>query len=622
VIDSTRTRIAVVGVIVVSMFAALVARLWYLQVMAPSTFTTAARENSVRLVHVDPPRGRLLDRKGHVLVDNRVANTVTVERTATGADLDHELAPLAVLLGVSEADLRKRMADPRFSPYKAVPVAQDVAEDVVIAIREHQDEYPHVKAVELPVREYPLGTVGAHVLGYVGEINADELANKKSAGYRLGDRIGKTGAEAAFESLLRGTPGIEKFAVDSRGVVLRSLGADDPVPGSDVQLTLDVDIQKAAEESLQQGIAAARASYDRESKKNFLAPAGATVVLDARDSSIVAMASYPTFNPNDFLNGIRPDVYAALTNPASAFPLQNRAVGAQYAPGSTFKLVTALAALQEGLITPTSTYDDAGFVQVGNRQFRNALGRSFGRVNLARALAVSSDSFFYSLGFRFWRLPGARADGIQSAARTLGLDSATHVNLPGEQPGRVPDAAWKKRVHEQKPKLFPDAHWFPGDNVNLAVGQGDVLVTPLQLANVYATFANGGTPNQPHLNSADEVDARQPLSLVAANRAAVLDGLRAAVADKSGTAYEAFAGFPLDKFPVYGKTGTAQVHGKQDTSLFAGFVTGPDGVPYVVVTVVEEAGFGATIAAPIVRRIMQTIIGVEPTPIVPVSGGD
>jgi penicillin-binding protein 2 len=622
VIDTTRTRIAVVGVVVISMFAALTSRLWYLQVMAPSTFSAAARDNSVRLVHIDPPRGRLLDRKDRVLVGNRIANTVTVERTATAADLDAELPRLAQLLASPESDLRKRLADPRFSPYKAVPVAQDVSEDVVIAIKEHQDEYPHVKALQLPVREYPLGTVGAHALGYVGEINAEELTAHKVQGYRLGDRIGKTGSEAAFENALRGTPGIEKFEVDARGRVLRSLGDEPAVPGQDVHLTLDVDVQRAAEDALQQGIAAARASYDKEAKKNFLAPAGATVVLDARDSSIVALASYPTFNPNDFLNGIRPDVYAALTNPASAFPLQDRAIASSYAPGSTFKLVTALAALQDGLISPGTTYDDAGSVQVGNRVFRNALGRAFGRVTLARALAVSSDSFFYSLGFRFWKQPGARADGIQTMARALGLDAPTHVDLPGEQPGRVPDASWKKRVHDQKPKLFPDAHWFPGDNVNLAVGQGDVLATPLQLAQAYAVFANGGTPHQPHIRAGDPATTRAALPGVAEHRAAVLDGLRAAVADKSGTAYEAFAGFPLDKFPVYGKTGTAQVHGKQDTSLFAGFVTGPDGIPYVVVTVVEEAGFGASIAAPIVRRIMQTLVGVEPTSIVPVGGSD
>jgi len=619
------TRLLIVGVVVVSMFTALVARLWYLQVMSPPQFSVTIA-NSVRLVHVDAARGRIVDRKGRVLVDNRVADTVTVSRTVRGALLTTVLGRLSTVLGVPVTELQRRVDDPRQSPYKAATVATDATEDQVVTIREHADAFPGVEAVQLPVREYPLGTLAAHLIGYTGEINDSELAAHKHEGYRLGDRIGKTGVEAAFEPELRGTPGIEKLEVDSRGQVVRELGSEAPVTGHDIKLTLDLDVQRAAEDSLAQGIAAARGTYDKESKKNFLAPAGAVVVLDARDGSVVASASNPTFNPGDFQNGIRTDVFAALNDPRSAFPLENRAVQAQYAPGSTFKLATALAALDSGLITPTSTYDDVGSVQVGNRAFRNALGRAYGRVNLARALAVSSDSFFYSLGYRIWKQPGPAADRIQQIARQLGFGARTGVRLPGELPGRVPDGDWKKRIHEAKPDLFPDARWFPGDNVNLAVGQGDVLVTPLQLAEAYATLVNGGTLSTPRLASA-VVDpaghvledlpaaARATVPAVAPRRAAILDGLRAAVADKSGTAYEAFAGFPLDRFPVVGKTGTAQVRGKQDTSLFVGSVTGADGVPYVAVAVVEEAGFGATIAAPIVRRVMQTLVGVAPTPI-------
>jgi penicillin-binding protein 2 len=618
----TRTRIAVIGVVVVSMFSALFVRLWYLQVMAPRAFAVAAQRNGVRLVHVDPPRGRILDRKDRVLVDNRVANVVTIDRSIAMLDLPPLLDRLAPILGVPAAELRKRFDDPRFTPYKPVPIAQDVPEAAVVAIKEQQDAFPKVRAVEQPVREYPLGTLGAHVLGYVGEINASELAANKSAGYRLGDRIGKSGVEAAFERDLRGRPGIEKFEVDSRGRVLRRLGGEDPLDGHDVHLTIDIDVQRAAEEALQQGIAAARASYDKEAKKNFLAPGGSVVVLDSRDGSVVAMASFPNFNPNDFLNGIRTDTYAALTNPTSGFPLENRTIQAQYAPGSTFKLATSLAALDQGLISPGFTYDDTGSVQVGNRVFRNARGRVYGRVNLARALAVSSDSFFYALGYRFWRLPGAAADHIQQVARSLGFGEPTRVGLPGELKGRVPDANWKRQIHDLKPKLFPDAHWFPGDNVNLAVGQGDVLATPLQLATAYAALQNGGTPYTPKLKATDPPAPRTAVAAVAAHRAAIVDGLRAAVADKSGTAAEAFAGFPLDRFPVYGKTGTAQANGKQDTSLFAGLMTGADGVPYTVVAVVEEAGFGSAIAAPIARRILQALAGVEPTPIVPVEGVD
>lgn len=632
-IEGSRTRLLIVAVVVVSMFTALVARLWYLQAMSPGQFSVAARTNSVRLVHVDAPRGRILDRKGRVIVDNRVANTVTVSRSLTGALLDRVLERLAEVLAVPVASLRNRLNDQHFSPYKPVPVATDVSKDVVATLREHQDAFPGVEAVQLPVREYPLGALGAHLVGYAGEINDSELNAHKHEGYRLGDRIGKTGIESAFEADLRGSPGTDKLEVDSRGRVLHELGSEAPVDGNDVQLTLDLDVQRAAEAALQQGITAARASFDKERKKNFLAPAGAVVVLDARDGSVVASASYPTFNPGDFQNGIRTDVFKALNDPKSAFPLENRVIQAQYAPGSTFKLATALAALDTGIITPSTTYDDVGSVQVGNRVFRNALGRSFGRVNLARALSVSSDSFFYSLGYRIWKQPGASAERIQQVARQLGFGTRTGVALPAELPGRVPDGDWKRRIHDAKPQLFPDARWFPGDNVNLAVGQGDVLVTPMQLAAAYATLVNGGTLYTPRLASAVldaaghvlknvPVATKGTVPVVAARRAALIDGLRAAVADKAGTAYEAFAGFPLDRFPVIGKTGTAQVRDRQDTSLFVGSVTGADGVPYVAVAVVEEAGFGASIAAPIVRQVMQTLIGVQPTPIAPVAGSD
>jgi penicillin-binding protein 2 len=352
------------------------------------------------------------------------------------------------------------------------------------------------------------------------------------------------------------------------------------------------------------------------------APGGAVVALDLRDGSVLALASAPTFDPAALAGRIPAATWAALHDPAAHGPLTDRALQGLYAPGSTFKPVTALAGLRAGLITPGTVVDDRGTYRLGTRILQNAQGKAHGRVDLARALAVSSDVYFYGLGDRLYSSaspgssgaspapPATAPDGpIQDIAGRLGLGRPTGIDIGPESAGRVPGPAARREAHDRRPGAVPDGRWYPGDNVNLAIGQGDVLVTPLQLAAAYAALATGQAPPTPHLLAATEApspSARPSAGLDPAARQAVLAGLVRAVGTPEGTAAPAFAGFPLGRVPVEGKTGTAQVTGRADTSLFAA-VAPADNPQFAVVAVVEEAGFGSAVAAPIVRRVLEIL---------------
>ncbi|HWC11448.1 MAG TPA: penicillin-binding protein 2 [Acidimicrobiales bacterium] len=630
--ETTRLRMGVLGVVVVSLFAAMLVRLWYLQVLAGPTLRVEAEQNSVRLIVTEAPRGRILDRNGNILVDNRTVDAVTVRRDEVNRN-PGLLPRLSALLAVPEEDLRKRVADDRFTLFKPVPVAEDVPKEKLIYIREHQDEFPGVGAVHLTRRNYPHGTLAAHVLGYIGQINDRELEPRRTAGYKAGDTIGKSGVEAAYETDLRGQPQIEKLEVDSKGRVLRTLGVQPAVQGHDVQLTIDLDIQRVAEESLQQGLERSRRAYDRDTAKFFLTGAGSVVVLDPRNGSVVAMASNPTYDPREFVDGISESRFAELQDPAGYFPLNNRVLQGLYAPGSTFKLVTALAALQNGVVSPRDILDDRGSITVGGETKRNAGGQVNGRIDLTRAMTVSSDVYFYEMGKRMWEARGRYGPTpMQDTARSLGLGSPTGIELPFEAGGRIPDAESRKRLHDANPEAFPTRDWYTGDNMNLAIGQGELAITPMQLTNAFAAFANGGTIYAPRVASTVldvnhnvvrqiEPHATRTVDIPAAFRLPLLRGFEGAVADPDGTAFGAFAGFPLDTFPVAGKTGTAQVSGKQDFALFTAFA--PSGNPgYVVTVVMEEAGFGAQAAAPVARRVLEVPAGVSPQQVERAGGRD
>lgn len=618
--DSSRLRLGVLGMVVLSLFCALLARLWYLQVLAAPTFKVEAQHNSVAVVYTEAPRGRILDRNGKVLADNRVVLALVGNRE----EIDKHpevLDRLSSLLDTPVPVLKERIADERYSLFKPVPVALDVQKEKLIYVREHQGDFPGIEGVQLTERWYPNRTIAAQLLGTVGEINDQELGPRRSLGYKAGDTIGKSGIELTYETELRGDPEISKLEVDSLGRVQRSLGNQPAVQGHDIRLSIDLDIQRLAEESLAQGIDLARNSTDFLTGKKFAATGGSVVVTDPRDGSVLAMASNPTYDPNEFTNGISVRKFQELNDPAGHYPLNNRAIQGLYAPGSTFKLATSVAALKDGLISARDTYNDVGsYTVVGERSqtFSNARGARNGIVDVSKAITVSSDVFYFWLGERFWDNRGKLGpSAVQDVARALGMGDYTSVDLPFESNGRIDEPASRERLHKENPSAFPYPEWYTGYNLNMAVGQGDTQITPLQLANAYATFANGGTVFAPRVANAvldrdgqvlREIEAKvlRRTDLPASILQPLMAGFRGVVSDPLGTAYGAFAGFPLVQFPVAGKTGTAEVTGKFDTSLFTAYAPA-DAPRYVVTVVMEEAGLGASAAAPVARRVLEGI---------------
>jgi penicillin-binding protein 2 len=488
------------------------------------------------------------------------------------------------------------------------------------------------------VRIYPYGQLASHVLGYVGKINEEELEARMGSEddpvenpkpYDEDDHVGKTGVEYTFEDELRGRPGVRQVEVDARGEIIRTLEYTPPVSGSDIQLTIDLDVQALTEAELLEGVEATRSRPARDGQPTR-APAASAVVLDPKTGGVIALASYPTYSPEEFVGGITTQRYDELK--AQNDPFTNRAIAGQYAPGSTFKLVTAYAALSNGLIGPTTPINaGATYTVQGCRSesasctFRQPGGGS-GTISVQRAITASSDTFFYKLGDDFWVQRDRFGEtAMQDAAAKFGLGTDTGISLPFEQGGVIPSPEQRRQRHEENPEAFPESEWRSGDNVLFSIGQGEVLVTPLQLANMYATFANGGTLYQPNIvwrvlapgsDPADpevvrtvEPRVKAQIDLPPAHFDVMMRGFDGVT--KSGTASSAFSGFDQSLWQVAGKTGTAQVKNKADTALFVGF--GPVSNPqYVASVVIEQGGFGADAAAPVVRAILGPLAGESP----------
>ncbi len=646
-------RVALVGIVVVSLFSALFARLYYLQVMRETTVEEVFGSVRLREVHYEGPRGRILDRDGRVVVDNRESVVITVDRRrfdalADPADLTLRLARALNAGGfpTKVTDIDARIADPRYDPLKPVPIAEDVSGELEAYLLERLADYPSVDVVRRQVRTYPHGTLAAHILGYTGPISGEELDTRAEdpKRYQPGDEIGKSGVERIFEKELRAVPGIRTIEVDPTEREIATRADVAPVPGRDLQLTVDLELQLATETLLAEALMRTRQLEKRRpTDPERRAPAGAAVVLDAKTSEVLALASHPTFSPAEFSSGISEFRFRELNDPAAFFPFTNRAIQSLYSPGSTFKPFTAVAALERGLVSAEETIVDRGVWELKNCTdtcvFANANSTPYGRIDLRDALTVSSDVYFYRLGEAFWNQQDRFGiDAVQATARRFGLGKATGVQLPEEAAGLISDPAFKKARHEENPDAFPYGEWFTGDNVNLAIGQGDVGVTPLQLANAYAALANGGQLRSTSVAKAllDQSNgspvrtfAPRDLGAVALPpdvRQPVVDGLAGVVGSDSGTAAGAFSGFP-EEFTVAGKTGTAEVPPKADTALFAGF--GPLADPrYVVVAVIEEAGFASETAAPLVRRIFEQLdevrplVPVAPPPVAPPANGE
>jgi penicillin-binding protein 2 len=620
------TRLAVVHrrlwllrVIVILLLTVLVSRLWDLQVLASDHYRSLARADFVRDVAIPATRGRILDRTGKLVVGNQASWSVLVDPSQLGSRGNAVLDRLASLLGVPRSRIDERLRIFTSSPF-AIPVASNVQPKVLFDLAEHADQFPGVTTEPAAVRSYPYGSAAAQVLGYVGPVTADELNAPAYRGALPGDDVGQAGVEQAYDQVLRGRDGLERLEVDAQGRVVRVLSVTPPVAGENLRLTIDIGLQRQLDADLARQIARLQHAVDPRTGRPYPAPSGAAVVLDPHDGSVLAMSSYPNYDPSVWVGGVSQTTYRHLTAASAHQPLLNRAISGLYAPGSTFKLVTATAALDDGLINPSTTIDDTGTFTipgcVGQCSFHNDSKEALGPLDVSRALSASDDVFFYHLGDDFWTQRGRYGpEPIQQMAARYGLGRATGVALPGESAGRVDSPTVRQALHRQAPAAFPNSGWYPGDNLELAFGQGGTIVTPLQLAGAYATLANGGTRYRPRIAADAGVQAGRPLTSYAPTVAAhvplpagvrdpILQGLVGAVRQPGGTATTTFQGFPFGMLSVAGKTGTASATDREPAAWFACFAP-TSGTRYAMAVSIDQAGYGAAAAAPVARQALE-----------------
>lgn len=594
-----RTRVRVFAATIAVGLLALLARLWYLQIAHGSELQEASRINQRRLIRRVPPRGQIEDRAGRILATNRRQIVVSVVPEEIERN-PNTLPLLASLLNRPLQELEETIRREKVTPFDSVRLAVDVDVATATRIEEQRLNLPGVLIGPEPIRHYPDGPLFGHLLGQMGEIPPDELRARRPEGYRPGDYCGKLGLERAYDPYLRGTNGGRLIEVDARGRMRRELNSTEPLPGATLTLTLDKELQKVAYQELQ-----AQAAKGRP---------GAAVALDPNTGAVLALASVPSYDPNLFVNGItRANWKKIQDNPL--LPQINRAINSAYAPGSTFKVITAAAGLETGLTGPYDRAYCRGVMFVGRWPKRCHRRRGHGSVNLNEALARSCDIFFYQLGQRLG------PERMAKYARLFGLGTRTGIDLlrPGdpqiERDGIVPDPAWKAARHR--------GPWYGGETVDYAIGQAMLACTPLQMCNVAAAIANGGTLYRPQLvqrivqhdaqNRPQVVRQLQPeimgrLGLSDRTLEIIRQGMRSVMTPGGTAAHMAIPGVA-----VAGKTGTAEVvrNGRKvDNAWFIAYA--PADRPRIAVCVfVETGGHGGTTAAPIARKIIAKHLKVQ-----------
>jgi penicillin-binding protein 2 len=592
-------RVAIIGGVALVLFGIVFFRLWFLQVLSGDKYVAEANDNRVREITVQAPRGRIVDRQGRVLVDNRAGYAVKISPDKLPADMRERTRlyiRLARVTGLSRRAIRRHVNEQlRKLPFSTATVQQDVDREVFSYILEHKEDFPGVTVEQVFLREYPHDQVGAHLFGYVSEITKEQLDEEGFRGADQGDRVGQSGIESTYDRYLRGRNGANRVQVDALGTLQGQLAVRTPQPGRQLRLTVDLDVQEAG----QRAISGAKAAF---------------VVMDVKSGEIRGLGSSPSFDPNIFSRTIRRADFKRLSAKENGEPLANRAIQGLYPTGSSFKLITAVAALEGGLITPETVQVDGGSIKVGGVTFKNAGGAAHGALALRKAIEVSSDVFFYKLGLE----ANGAGDGhlLQKWAQRLGLGRNTGIDLPAESRGLVPSPEWRNRLFRRK---LTERPWSVGDNINLSVGQGDLQANPLQLATAYAAVANGGYVVRPHLGQRVEDSEgraqqefrsrpRRKLPIDQPFRQAILDGLRQAASGAGGTSTAVFKDFPVK---VAGKTGTAEKGaGRADQSWYVALAPYPN-PRYVVAVTFEAGGFGAETAAPAAKRILATLFGVR-----------
>ena len=660
-----RLRLIVIQALVFSLFATLFVRLYYLQVVSGEQYHAQAASQSVRDIVVQPQRGLIVDAMGRPLVANRASWVVSVDRSILGRMTERQQGVLidrvSGVVGVPARIIDRSLVDCgdedavvgdcwNGSPYQPVPIARDVEQDVALRILEQPEDYPGVLAEQQSVRAYPqpFGVNLAHVLGYLSPITEEELDAAEADGDRSvngASAVGRAGVEKQYDRWLRGMPGYRSVAVDSMGRVLGDDGEVAGQPGDTLVTSIDAKVQAVVERQLAQTIQTARQTLDTVTGRNYVADSGAAVVMEADTGRIVAMASQPTYDPSVWVGGITKKQLARLYSEAAGNPLLGRAMQGQFAPGSTWKPFMTAGALTHGYSQDARLNCSSAF-RVGNRDFKNYESGAYGYIGFAQALEVSCNTFFYRIGYDYWQRYGSDVadvdakDPLVEEAKAFGFGSETGIDLPGEASGRIADRAWKREYYKSmkdyycgiadKPQdsktsdfVYRFAREFciegfayrAGDAVNFAIGQGDTIVTPLQLARGYAALANGGTLYAPRVAKAIVSSDGEVLRRIAPKKVGSVDLPRSVLSyidealkgvTRQGTMAWRMGGFPLDQVQVRAKTGSAEVYGKQSTSWVASYTE-----DYVVVMMISQGGTGSGTSGPAIRKIWETLYGVD-----------
>ena len=658
------SRVIVIQVLVMALVGTLFIRLAWMQLVEGSTYRTAAVGNSVREVITPAPRGLILDQAGRTLVANKSSLTVTADRIALGKQRDGGKAVLtevAAELGTTYDDITARMR-PCGTPGalkqplcwngpagQPVVIGENVPQNIGLQLLEQRRTLPGISTDLRPVRAYPrpYGASAAHVVGYLGPISEQELAGADpDSGLARTDEVGRSGLEQQYDTGLRGTPGMSRVAVSRTGQQNTTLEDTQAVAGENLVTNIDARLQGIVEKQLQ-------AAVDRAHGAGLAGDSGSAVVVDVTNGHVLSMASYPTYDPQQWVGGISEQNYAALTAPSANNPLLDRPIQGLYAPASTFKIVSTAAAAAAGESLSSFVPCPASYA-VGDQKFKNFESESYGAISLARALQVSCDTVFYKLAFDQWQRDGGLSPSGTPAefgvhqAKEFGLDRPTGIDVPGEEHGRIVGRAAKTAAYNNQkdaycaratngyPEVKPleralllqsyakdycasGNQYRAGDALNFAIGQGDTVVTPLEMTMAYAALANGGTLWRPEIaralvghdgTVAQQFKPDQTGKLSASD--ATLSYIRQALADttRAGTATPAFKGFPLDKVGgVASKTGTGEVAGKGPTSWFASFA--PANHPrYAVLCMVSQGGTGSGTCGPCVRAIYEALFGI------------
>ncbi|MFP8905795.1 penicillin-binding protein 2 [Streptomyces atacamensis] len=649
-------RLVAIQILVFSLMLTLGGRLWYLQIRNGEEYAEKAAGNHVQQVVQPAVRGAILDARGVPLADNETRLVVSASRTELMKMDDGGKAVLTRLADVldmtyKEVSEKIRLCDAETpqpcwngSPYQPIPVTDEATTQQALQIRERQEDFPGITAEPVAVRRYPApyGARTAQVLGYLSPVTDEEIAQTKDTDSPLlsSDQIGRSGLERQYDAALRGDAGVTRYKVDNLGRVIGEAENDKGEPGSSLVTSIDARVQAIAEKELVKAMKEARKQHDRNTNRNYEADAGAVVVMEAKTGRIVAMASAPDYDPNAWVGGISAKDYARLTGKKSNYPLLNRAIQGQAAPGSIFKVIPTAAAVKAGYDFD-GRYNCSSSYSIGGQVFKNFESQNHGMIDLGRALEVSCDTVYYALAHQEWKKDGGAKpknpdDWFYKMAHEFGLGKRTGIDLPNEVTGRVPDRKWKQEYWEANKDAWckygkkggdyveqiayenclEGNRLRAGDSVNYSIGQGDTLVTPIQMAVVYAALSNGGTMYEPTVGKAViSPDGKSVEEIEPEKRGRLpMDAKTLRQTDKAlegvatrGTAAWRFAdtGWPQKEIPMHAKTGTAEVYGKQTTSWFATYTD-----EYAIVMTISQGGTGSGASGPAVRAIYDALYGV------------